>query len=333
MKTKTLNLDKLLINCVDKNNTTIVKPINSKKDVSVGKNRKIGRPRKVVTNEEVRAFVLENGSKMTNDKMAKKLRVPLRRIGACVAHIKRGKLVKKNFFVADQRPKEIVKKVKKEKVAKDKYIIGKYKNHDGENKHLARNKMINAIVKGGLLMGKILSLPAEFCKLELRILQEVSNKFVFDLCEHDTEVYSRLLRNVLENNILTTSIQRCEISEIIDKARQDEYSHLILDYCGNFNTHHLELDRAMTNKIVKVGGIIAMTFSQRDTNCFILNEMNRINPPKNGETRTFSAVKTFVDLVCEKIDANGSEKHYEVEKPFSYHDSSPMMLLIIKRIK
>jgi hypothetical protein len=212
-----------------------------------------------------------------------------------------------------------------------------YSNHDGMYKNRARMKIVNTIKESNLKNRRILSLPADNCIIEKQLFTNVSKLIKFVLCENNEQVYKKLLMNIVTSKTrIPHSILSGSIGDEIYRSRENDYTDLILDYCGQIGTYHKEIEHAIKNNIVCVGGTISMTFNKRisgDTNMKFIEEMERLNPnfdKKEGENRTEPAVMTFLNRVC--------GMNYQIVERYSYRDDgddkkrSPMMLVIVRRV-
>jgi hypothetical protein len=211
------------------------------------------------------------------------------------------------------------------KLAKEKNT---YNNHEGFFKQEARDKMTNAIKEGPI--GVVPSLPSYTGKLELQILDSIGKGFEFIGCERDFDTFHKLVNTIAENPKLRKFLKPrfCEIGEVIFNAKSDDFAHLILDYCGTINSFHKEIEYAIQNDLVKVNGTIAITLSKNGigNNVGIVGELLRQFPQGcfGDDKETEMGVKLFLNKVM--------KPNYKVETFFNYYDSSPMMLIIIRRL-
>jgi hypothetical protein len=231
---------------------------------------------------------------------------------------------------------EVCKKMKGEKRTKKKTKKAKVVKtpkpfwNNREKKNDGRLKTVSYITKSKNKGNKILSLPAEFCILEKLILKK--RHFDFVACEYDSDVFSRLVANIKHEKL--PIVAHCSpIGTLIRCAKENEYAHLILDYCGSLNKFHEDIAIAIRNNIVEVGGTISVTLSVRfrgedDGTCFI-NDMTKYVPEKDRKNR--KSIIAFEML----MNAN-SYKNYVIEETFSYKEGQgamPMLLVIIRRVK
>lgn len=199
----------------------------------------------------------------------------------------------------------------------------------GKQKVLAREKMINYITKTGL-EGIVPSLMFTNTYIEETILKTLP-KMEFIGVDDNPKVISQLKKNIRAKKLpITTKIGK--ISELIYGVDADSYGHLILDYCGNLFTFTKEIEHAIDNDIVQVGGIIAITFSKT---------MRSGNGQNADFIRSLSSTisNNVDDFRCDADRQNESYfyniigRKYAVREFFHYHDTSPMSLVIIQRVK
>lgn len=235
-------------------------------------------------------------------------------------------------------------KTKKRPVIKPNFRTKKkttYSNSDGLYKDVARWKIVEAIKNGKLQNRRILSLPADNCTIEGYLFEKVSKKINFVLCENNEQVYKKLLMNIINSKTrIPHSILSGSIGDEIYRSKENDYTDLILDYCGQIGTYHKEIEHAIKNNIVCVGGTISITLNKRISgginggyNMEFIEEMEKLNPnfdKKEGESRTEPAVMTFLNRVC--------GMNYRIVEKYSYRDDgedkrrSPMILVIIRRV-
>ena len=231
---------------------------------------------------------------------------------------------------------EIKKKIKnsasvqQEKKQKEVKSKNTYDNHEGFYKQEARQKMVNAIASADSPVGIIPTLPSYTCKLESLILEKIGRGISFIGCERDFDTFHKMVNTIAENPTLKRTIvpRFGEIGDIIFNAKENEFAHMILDYCGTVNTFHKEIAYAIQNDIVQPKGTLSITLSKNGigNNAGIVGELLRQFPEGcfSGEKETEIGVKLFLNKIM--------KPNYKVELFFNYYDSSPMMLIIIRRI-
>ena len=203
-------------------------------------------------------------------------------------------------------------------------------NDGGVKKQEAREMMVKYIIGSGILDGEILTLPNVKCIIEKMLLKK-SKKFEFQACELNEEVYNKMLLTIAEGK-LPISVNRGGIAKKINEARENQYSHLILDYCGQLATFHKEIKHAIQKNIVRVGGTIHITLNKRisrGTEAFY-ERMETLNPPKESnpklreDNRSEQCLNTFIN----RIGGDG----YALKDTLPYKDKSSMVLMVIQRI-
>jgi hypothetical protein len=201
-----------------------------------------------------------------------------------------------------------------------------FANSDGIKKEAAREIMVEAIRVSGLY-GKVLTLPYKYCNIERKLI-DVSKKFSFVGCETEPDVYFEMIRTVAEHRIDMECSPR-PIGEKIEVAHEGEYSHLLLDYCGQLNSFQNDIKMAMENDIVKVGGSISITLNKRKTvKGGIEDAMNDLNPLGNVEgMEVENAILTFIRIV------GGFKYSIETVMPYKDKGKGSMILVVVKRVK
>lgn len=206
-------------------------------------------------------------------------------------------------------------------------VMGGFVNKEGVGKGDARGIMKDSVGKGNTKKFNILTLSAAECKVEQLILNEVSKKYKFTSCESNEAVYNQMLITIATKN-LPISTHRGTFLDKIEQAQANEYSDLLMDYCGQFGTKHEDIKLAMDKDIVEVGGSICITLNKRiSEGTFAMYElMEKLNPPteKNEMTRCEHSLITFINRV-------GGMK-YAIEQVYHYHDTASMILVIVRRI-
>ena len=210
-------------------------------------------------------------------------------------------------------------------------LTNTYRNHNGENKEVARVKMTNHVVNSGVV-GVVPTLPNTDWIIEQKIANQLPD-MSFIGAELDKVTYNKMRKN-LKSFDLNATTHFGKIGELIYGKTEDTYGHLILDYCGHLSTFSKEIEYAINNNIVKVGGIMAITFGKPlrglDSQTAKIKGLAPIN---NGDTRCMS------DRGIENYFAKITGWNYEVSEIFYYSDKKesgkgyPMTLVIIKRIK
>lgn len=200
-----------------------------------------------------------------------------------------------------------------------------YTNHNGENKEVARNKMANHIIDSGIV-GEVPTLPNTTWAIEQKIVKGLKDiSFVGAECIEDTFKQMKAMYTQAQLNAKTYF---GKIGELMYGKIEDTYAHLILDYCGELPTISKEIEYAINNDIVKLGGIIAVTFAKPIRTVSLQStKIKGLAAINNADGRCMSdkAVEAYFNKV--------TGWNYQVVEFFYYMDTYPMTLVIIKRIK
>ena len=293
----------------------------------------------------INEYIVEHYGRVSNSHIAKIFNISEQAVYCRVSRLKAKRLIsdKKPLLVLSK-----INKVKKEKKKKNNRLSkNNYSNSDGVFKQQARNIMKSAIK----VEGTILSLPFETCELEKQILDEKPSGFNFIGCEMDLGTFSNMVNTILKNKSLEKSIKPYYglVGDLIFKAKEDDYSNLILDYCGILDTFAKEIQYTIENNIVKVGGAICVTLSKMgiSNDKTIIGEIIRKFPKAMFQTsmgETELATKIFFTNIL--------GDNYTIETFFNYQDENkdengntiigsngrkslkmPMMLVVIRRHK
>ena len=148
-------------------------------------------------------------------------------------------------------------------------------------------------------------------------------------CEIDETTYNGM-RLTVKCDKLPIETHLGSISDKIYGVDSNTYAHLILDYCGSVVTFGKEIQYAIDNNLVKVGGTMSVTFCKRGSsnpNNFI-KKLANINTNVND---TRGEMERGVEAYFHKIVG----WDYEIEEIFNYQDKgkAPMMLVRIKRMR
>jgi len=191
-------------------------------------------------------------------------------------------------------------------------------------KEIGREIIVESVKISKTKGRKILTLPAEFCILEKKVLAEVSDNFQFVACEMDGGVFARLQKNIKNEN-LPIAAHHCKIEEIINKAKANEYAHAFLDYCQTLTKHHEDLEKTLKNNIVQRGGTIVITLTTRCGGYFVKNLVKNIPDEAKHKRESLIALNVVVSKY--------GHGNYFIEKMHLYRDGAPMLLAVIRRIK
>jgi hypothetical protein len=263
--------------------------------------------------KQIQAYIIANHTKFDNAQIAKKLDLPFSTIRANYASLKR----------FDRLGGIVVTKP----------LENSFGNSKGLNKQRARVKMVNPIETSGVT-GTILTLSHIACTLE-KMVMSVTKGNNFLSCETDRVTYNGMRRTIRDGN-LPFATHFGSISDKIYGVAENTYAHLLLDYCGMITTFAKEVQYAINNDIIKVGGTMSITFNKRgcsDTDNFIKRLAGTTHNNTNDKR---GEMERGVEAYFNKIIG----WNYELVEIFNYSDvkvsgvkGAPMMVVIIKRIK
>ena len=254
-------------------------------------------------------------------KFAKENNLSLRVVGAMYATLKRFGKIKENEKGVVVTPKKRGRKPKEEK--------NTYKNQNGFNKSIARQKMAEAIVKSGV-NGIIPTLPNKDWTIERMINDKVqANSFLGVERDINTFKVMRLnLKRFRKSAKLSGAVHYGNISEVIYGKNEGSYAHLILDYCGNLVTVKREVEYSIQYNLLAVGGFMALTFAKpiRGIDSESLKLLD-LAPIHNAANRCES--DKAIEAYFQKITGFT----HKVVEFFYYQDTYPMTLVLIQRVK
>lgn len=254
--------------------------------------------------------------------LVKKYKVTGMSVGANRSIVKRGLSVVNQ--VIEKEVSAVDKVMSKYELAK-KQGENTYANHNGINKEVARDKMANHIIDSGVI-GEVPTLPNTTWAIEQKIVSGLKDmSFIGAECIEDTFIQMKAKLRSLKLNAKTFF---GKIGDLMYGKIEDTYAHLILDYCGELPTISKEIEYAINNDIVKLGGIIAVTFAKPIRTISLQStKIKGLAAINNADNRCMSdkAVEAYFNKV--------TGWNYQVVEFFYYQDTYPMTLVIIKRIK
>lgn len=246
--------------------------------------------------------------------------------------------IQKKFEVSQSTVSRIKRALKNDinnvsikKVTKD---TDTYNENNGVNKEVARNKMAKYIVDSNV-EGTIPTLPYKYGTIEKKILAQNEN-YDFIGVEKLPKVYDVLVETI-KNEKLPIKPYLGDFCDKIYGAKENQYAHIIGDYCGELPTFANEVEYAVTNKIVKVGGIMALTFGKPiRSKCLKSDSIFKLgsfitNHDKDVRSQSDKAIEGYFQRL---IGFN-----FELTEIFNYHDDKgkgkgyPMVLVILKRLR
>jgi len=223
------------------------------------------------------------------------------------------------------------------KVVEPKASTNSYNNADGLNKEIARNKMTKYIVDADI-EGTVLSLPYHTCAIEKKILVDAPNTTFLGV-ELNNPTFVKL-KETVKTEKLPIKTYEGKLSDKIYGEVENTYSHIIADYCGGLGKFGREIEYAVKHRIVKVGGVMALTFSKPIRGGKDAKEMlalggtisNNVNDQRCASDKAFEA---FFNKII------GIENSFQFVEIFNYSDDKkdangkgfPMVLIILKRIR
>lgn len=218
------------------------------------------------------------------------------------------------------------------------FVSNNFKNVVGEGKKEARKIMTNWIANSksefGLNNGTIATLPSNTWAIEDIIYNNISKRFNYLACERNSDVFVDMVNKMNQygkNNIP----HKGNLSDVIYNATKDQFDHIIADYCGVLSSFKDELIYACLNNIVKVGGTISVTtLKARNEKDFTtkLNEFHCETITGTKDSPMFNlndnhqAIRTFFKSLS-------AITNFEVVEEFCYNDTTPMMLVVLRRTK
>ena len=217
-------------------------------------------------------------------------------------------------------------------------VSNNFKNVVGEGKKQARNIMTNWIAlskKGyGLNNGTIATLPSNTWAIEDIIYNTISKKFNYLACERNTDVFVDMVNKMNQYGKNNTPYKG-NLSDVIYCAKEDEFDHIIADYCGVLSSFKDEIIHACLNKVVKVGGTISVTTLKARNDKEFTSKLNEFycetitgtkDSPMFDMKDNHQAIRMFFKSLC-------AITNFEVVQQFCYNDTTPMMLVVLKRVK
>lgn len=288
----------------------------------------------------IQQYILKNYKELDTYEMANKLGIEPFRVAGNKAFLKRSKQIgegekthqwsayttkarekKKEASIEVAEPKKRGRKPKDDK--------NTYKNETGANKAIAREKMANIIIKSGV-QGIVPTLPNTNWAIELMIEKSVKGNSFLGV-ERNPLTFKKMrtnLKQLRKNNELSGETHLGNIAEVIFGKNENSYAHLILDYCGNLVTIRKELEYAIQNNVVAVGGVMAVTFA-KPIRGIDAESLKLLDLAVENNTDSRCASDKAIEAYFYKITGFT----HKVVEFFHYRDTSPMTLVLIKRIK
>ena len=194
----------------------------------------------------------------------------------------------------------------------------------GSEKGKIRNLFIANIEVNDLKSGKFFSLPSSETFFETQLNNEVENSFHYLACECEPTKYAEMQQSIINNKLLM-STHFGYSDELTSLLPTNSLSHAFVDYCRTFTSHENEVKQMLLNKTIKIGGLIGFTFCQRDKESKayhreLLKELGSNDKP------------TVKGCIKHKLSAYLGG-NYEFVEFTGYKDGSPMLFVLLKRIR
>jgi len=212
-----------------------------------------------------------------------------------------------------------------------------FKNKGGKGKKEARQIMVNHINDAKtqkLNRGVIATLPSNTWAIEDLIHTQVSKMFSYLACERVEGVFIDMVTKLNQFGRKNVPFFG-SLSEIILGAKEDQFDHIIADYCGVLSTFKNELIHACLNNIVKVGGTISVTTLKARNDTEFTSKMNgfyseTITGLKDSCSINLTDNHQAISMFFKSLSAI---TNFEVVEEFCYCDTAPMILVVLKRTK
>lgn len=263
--------------------------------------------------EAIKNYIVANYKAYTAQEIADHFKVSLQKIA-----YHKGVLSKEGLIEGKKKVKKKIKAVVADYIQEE-----SFKNITGDGKKEARQYMALGVEGNKATNKPILTLPHKEWSLEKLIQMYTGKKFSFLAVERELDTFIEMVKHSKlygKNN----TCYHGDMGDKIYEAKEDTFSHAMLDYCGTFSMFRKEITTAVINNIVEVGGTIAVTLVKARDNSDILNNCN--DASGLGKSKTENGLKMFFKSLCLISD-------FEVVTELAYTDSMPMMLVILKRTK
>jgi predicted transcriptional regulator len=205
----------------------------------------------------------------------------------------------------------------------------KFKNKNGVEKQQAREIMVDWIASSNYRRGSILTLPCSDWNIEKMVNENVSKVFKYVACERDTNTFIKMAQNSTKYG-RNNELYHGEISEKLFSAKENQYKHIIADYCGTLNKVKKELMYACMNNIVEVNGTISVTLLKARDFGGAITKFNQFASELTGGACNNSDNEKAIKLFFKSLSCMTD---FEVVQEFCYQDTSPMILIVLKRTK
>lgn len=211
---------------------------------------------------------------------------------------------------------------------KDRIISRTYKNSNGRYKDRIRRRINQYISNSNINTPLILTLPGTDWIWEKSILQSIPSA-VFIGVEQDSVISEQVVINSLDISRNVEAVYNEPLVNVLKKSVANNYSHIIMDYCGTINSVYDEIEYTLENDLVTVDGTIHITLSKMNINpsTLISNISDKLSPYALGFNGSKSSVSTKL-LISYLIIKH---MRYRLLNVFEYHDTSSMIVFSIRR--
>ena len=214
--------------------------------------------------------------------------------------------------------------IKKEQIP----LVDNYNNEQGENKKEERNVIAEYVANSGVV-GLIPSLPFITWEIERKINDMVEGNHFIGV-NRVINTYEKSKNYVKQNGLKNCTPYNGYMADLIYDKDADTFAHYILDYCCQLPTAMKQVEYIVHNDLVVVNGLLLMTFGlpiRSGKYADRVKEFSNYNNNNEKENRGLS------DKALENYFVNLVGKNYKILEFYYYHDTYPMVLVVIKRIK
>ena len=204
------------------------------------------------------------------------------------------------------------------------------KGFGGKSKIAARQIMSDWALKSGVV-GKSFSFTHKEAELEQVILKDMP-KMTFLSVDNDIEII-KAMKKTMKRLELPLDIKHAEAIDVLRKVEPNELAHAFLDFCCQLHTASMEIRQVLDNDLVQVNGIVAITVSKT------------VRVDSKGYW--FRLWKNFTEIISNQVEDNRTtsdianvmhlallmNERYTIREVFNYHDTSPMTLFVLQRVR
>lgn len=204
------------------------------------------------------------------------------------------------------------------------------KGFGGKSKIVARQIMSDWALKSGVV-GKSFSFTHKEAELEQVILKDMP-KMTFLSVDNDIEII-KAMKKTMKRLELPLDIRHGEAIDVLRKVEPNELAHAFLDFCCQLHTASMEIRQVLDNDLVQVNGIVAITVSKTvrvDSKGYwfrLWKNFTEITSNQVEDNRTTSDIANVMLLTLLM------NERYTIREVFNYHDTSPMTLFVLQRVR